>query len=122
AQLRGDNAEAVRRWQVLLTQEIPVEFRRVLESRIAGIDPGALDAIVLVEVSVAPELVDELPARSVLFVALRPAGDAAQGPPVAARRLEFFNLPEMVPLMQGDLLQALPEGRMQVIARLSASG
>lgn len=123
AQLRGDNTEAVGRWKTLLAQEIPAEFRRVLESRIAAIDPGALDAIVLVEVSLAPELVDAVPPGAVLFVALRPADSASQGPPLAARRLEFFTLPETVPMMQGDLLQGrLPEGSMRVIARLTASG
>lgn len=123
AQVRGDNPTAVQRWQALLAQEIPAEFRRVLESRIAGIDPGALDAIVLVEVGIAPELANALQPGTVLFVALRPADETQPGPPLAARRLEFFSLPETVPLMHGDLLRGdLPEGRMRVIARLTASG
>ena len=123
SQIRGDETEAVARWKQLLAQEIPPEFRRVLESRIVSIAPAALDALVLVEVNVAQELLQEIPQGAVLFVALRAVEGGVQGPPVAARRLEFFNLPETVPVMPGDLLQGgMPEGGLRVIARISASG
>jgi len=124
AQSRGEDAVALERWQKLLALDLPPEFRQVVESRVASIDPSSIDALVSVHVDVAPELAGALPPGGILYVFLRPEGEAEQGPPLAARRVEFFELPETLPLTRDNLLRgdALPEGTFTVSARLSADG
>lgn len=124
AQARGNDAVALERWQQLLARDLPPEFRQVVEGRVASIDPSSIGAMVSVNVDVAPEFSGELPAGAVLFVFLRPAGEATQGPPLAARRVEFFDLPETLPLTHSDLLRgdSLPDGDYIVTARLSVDG
>lgn len=124
AQARGDDAVALKRWQMLLARELPAEFRQVVEGRVASIDPAIVGAMVSVNVDLAPEFSGELPAGAVLFVFLRPAGETEQGPPLAARRVEFFELPETLPLTPADLLRgdSLPDGDYIVTARLSVDG
>lgn len=124
AQSRGDDAAALERWRKLLADELPAEFRQVVEGRVASIDPSKVDALVTVHVTLAPELADAIPPGSVLFVFLRAEDDPGQGPPLAARRVSFFEFPETLPLTRNDLLRSdqLPEGTFTVTARLSADG
>lgn len=124
AQARGDDAVALERWQKLLARDLPPEFRQVVEGRVASIDPSGIGAMVSVNVDLSPDFSGDLPAEAVLFVFLRPVGESEQGPPLAARRVEFFDLPETLPLTQGDLLRgdSLPKGDYIVTARLSVDG
>lgn len=124
AEARGDSTLALERWQTLLERGLPPEFRNVVEGRIASIDPGLIDALVTVEVELSPGLEDALPAGGVLFVFLRPAGETGGGLPLAARRLEYFEFPETLPLTRRDLLRGgeLPPGDIMVTARISADG
>lgn len=124
AQARGEDAVALERWQKLLARDLPPQFRQVVEGRVASIDPAGIGAMVSVNVDIAPGFSGQLPAGGVLFVFLRPAGETEQGPPLAARRVEFFDLPETLPLTQGDLLrgESLPDGEYVVTARLSVDG
>lgn len=125
AQARGDDAVALARWQKLLARELPEEFRRVVEGRVASIDPAAVGALVSVRVDVADSMKDLLPDGGVLYVFLRPAGEAEGGTlPLAARRVDYFEFPETLPLTKSDLLRGgeLPEGEFTVTARLSADG
>ncbi|MBW3567683.1 MAG: tetratricopeptide repeat protein [Proteobacteria bacterium] len=124
AQSRGDDTVALERWRKLLASELPAEFRQVVEGRVASIDPSHVDALVSVRVDIAPELAGAIPPGGVLFVFLRAEDDPGQGPPLAARRVSFFEFPETLPLTRDDLLRGdrLPEGTFTVTARLSADG
>lgn len=121
AQATGDTGTALERWQVLLGQDLPEGFRQVVEGRVASIDPAKVDALVTVEVALAPELAAALPANAVLFVFLRPQDDGSGGPPLAARRIEYFEFPEIFPVTRRNLLRGgeLPPGPFTVTARLS---
>lgn len=124
AELRGEKDLALARWQKLLARDLPADFRQIVESRVAGIDPQAVDALVRVTVTVEQALRDALPPNGVLYVFLRPANGPGGGPPLAARRVEFFSLPVTLPLTRGDILRGgeLPDGAFTVSARLSADG
>lgn len=124
AQARGDDAAALQRWQRLLARDLPPEFRQVVEGRLASIDPSAVGALLTVNIDIDDELRAALPAGGVLFVFLRPAGEAEGGLPLAARRVEFFDFPETVPVTRADLLrgETLPDGELVVSARVSADG
>ncbi|HEX7046503.1 MAG TPA: tetratricopeptide repeat protein [Gammaproteobacteria bacterium] len=124
AEMRGETELALQRWQELLARDLPANFRQVVESRVAGVDPDAINALVSVTVSVDPSLRDVLPQNGLLFVFLRPADAESSGPPLAARRVEFFKLPVTLPLTRSDILRGgeLPDGPFTVSARLSADG
>lgn len=124
AEARGDTERALARFRKLLARELPAEFRQVVEARAAAIDAGAVGALITATVDVAPELAGQVPAGAVLYVFLRGADDPGQGPPLAARRVAYFEFPVTVPVTRADLLRgdALPDGPLVVSARLSADG
>lgn len=123
AEARDDSGVALERFRKLLARDLPPDFRQVVESRVASLDPAALGALVTVKVELAPELANPLPPNAVLFVFLR-EDETASGPPLAARRLGFFDFPETVPLTPGDLIRGgeLAAGEYFVGARLSVDG
>lgn len=128
AEARGDHELALERFGQLLARDLPADFRQVVESRMLAIDPAALDALLSVEVELAPELAGKLPPDGVLYVFLRAADGNAGGPPLAARRLAFFELPQVVPVTRCDLLRGgdtsgeLAAGNYVVGVRISADG
>lgn len=124
AEMRGENGLAVERWQQLLARDLPANFRQVVETRMAGIDPDAIGALVSVTVTLDSAQQAALPPNGVLYLFLRPANDNGGGPPLAARRVEFFKLPVTVPLTRADILRGdeLPDGELIVSARISADG
>ncbi len=124
AQARGDDSTALERWQKLLARDLPPEFRQVVEGRVASIDPALVDALLTVKIDITPGMRDVLPAGGILFVFLRPYGEGEGGLPLAARRVEFYDFPETLPLTANDLLRSagLPAGEYMVTARVSADG
>lgn len=118
---RGDNALAAERWQFLLKQQdLPPQFRQVVEGRLAELDPTLVNALVTVEVTAAEGA--SPPASAALFVFIR--DPAKPGPPLAARRVNYNRLPVTVNITAGDLISGdgLPDGPVEVGAVLTESG
>lgn len=127
---RGDNKLAIARWQSLLDQDPPADYRAVIEKamREAGGTPATAHAAVAVQVrlSLATGLLRDTRPDETVYVFALPAGDAASGPPLAVRRLQVRDLPASITLtdqdavMAGRSLSAYPE--LRIMARVSKSG
>lgn len=119
AQARGEAELARERWQALLEKELPEAFRNVVEDRMRSLQVAMSDALLTVNISLSPGFEVSHP---VLYLFVRPAGDAGLGPPLAARRVDAPALPLQVSLASSDLLlgDTLPGGELEVTARLSA--
>ncbi|MGE5624241.1 MAG: c-type cytochrome biogenesis protein CcmI [Bacillota bacterium] len=132
---RGDKQTAVRRWQALLAENPPEEYRRVISKYVAeaggapvavsATSPVSTAALVRVHVTLAPALQAKTGADETLFVFAEPEGGAA-GPPLAAKRLRAGDLPLDVELTDQD---AMVQGKsladytsLVVTARISAKG
>ena len=129
---RGDKALAVQRWQALLAQDPPAEYRRVISQSIAeaGGTPGAVAAsastvTIRMHVSLAPALKAAAGADETLFVFAEPEGGAG-GPPLAVKRFHVSDLPLDIELSDQDAVMPgrhLEDyGRLTVTARISPSG
>lgn len=130
---QGDKPLAVQRWQTLLQQNPPAEYRAVIQKYIAqagGSTGGtpqqtAATGTIRIHVSLAPALRAQVQPGETLFVFALPVG-AAGGPPLAARRFQAQELPLDVTLSDQD--SPIPghtlSGQSQVvlIARISRSG
>lgn len=132
----GDNTLAIRRWQALLAQNPPAQYRAIIDKYIVkaggsvtAIPPvqsmAVTGTIVRVHVSLAPSLRSQVRPDETLFVFALPAG-VAGGPPLAVRRFTAGDLPLEVSLTDQD---APMPGRnlssqdvLQIIARISRSG
>ena len=128
----GDRKLAVRRWQTLLQQDPPQEYRQIIEKYIveAGgsvATPKEVAATggVHIHVSLAPALSAQVKPGEALFVFALPAG-AAGGPPLAARRFQAGELPLDVTLTDRD--SPIPgrtlsgQAHVVLVARVSVSG
>lgn len=118
---RGDSALAIERWQSLLKQQdLPPQFRQVVQGRLAELDPNLVDSLVRVEVGVAADA--SAPPAATLFVFIR--DPAKPGPPLAARRVSYNRLPVSVNITSADLISgdSLPQGPVEVGAVLTESG
>lgn len=126
---RGDKALAIQRWNAVLAQNPPADYRRVIEKAIvaAGGTPeaSAVGAVLAVHVSLAPALAAKASADSTVFVYVQPK-DGSGGPPLAVRRLKLSELPADLQLsdrdavMPGRVLSAYTD--VVVSARVSISG
>jgi cytochrome c-type biogenesis protein CcmH len=125
---RGDKALAVSRWNAVLVQDPPPDYRRYIEKAIAdagGVPAAGATLSVSLHVSLAPALAKGLSPDTVLFVYAQPKAGAG-GPPLAVRRLQVKDLPLDIKLSAQD---AVVPGRsiagydkLQVTARVSRSG
>lgn len=126
---RGDKALAIKRWDAVLAQDPPADYRAYIEKAIAdaGGTPAAAVAgvSISVHVSLAPALAAQASPGDAVFVYVRPASGEA-GPPLAAKRLQVKDLPIDMQLSDQD---AVVPGRVisayaavTVIARVSKSG
>ncbi len=127
---RGDQALAADRWEKLLGLNPPDEIRQILRARIAewrGLPPTPLEkpgAVVVANVTVAPEVSAQLPEDAAVFVIARDPG--APSPPIAVARRRLAELPATVELGDGDSmipgrsLSAFSE--FELVARVSLSG
>lgn len=129
---RGDKHLAVERWQTLLNQDPPVEYRRVIEKYIvdAGGSVGAAvtkaPAVAIhVHVILSPGLQARVQPDETLFVFAVPQGGAG-GPPLAARRFQAHSLPLDITLTDQDSPIAgrslSGQTHVTVMARISLSG
>lgn len=127
---RGDKKLAVSRWQALLKQDPPAEYRQVIEKYIVAAGgkvtaPATMAGGIHIHVSLAPALAAQVKPDETLFVFALPAGGAG-GPPLAARRLQAGQLPLDITLTDQD--SPIPgrtlSGRAEVLvmARISVSG
>lgn len=118
---RGEPQLAAARWQRLLDQKLPEEFRRLVLERLAEISPDAVPAWLRVQVTVADA--PDLPENAALFVFVRDPA-APNGMPIAARKLIAPQFPVSLPLTDADLLQGNQpgEGRLEVGALLAPGG
>lgn len=129
---RGDKQLAIGRWQALLKQDPPQEYRDVIEKYIVAaggklsvpLQAGTAAGIRL-HVSLAPALNAKVRPDETLFVFALPAG-AAGGPPLAAKRLQAGDLPVDLTLTDQD--SPIPgrtlsgQARVLVMARISVGG
>lgn len=126
---RGDKRLAIQRWNAVLAQNPPADYRAYIEKAIAeaGGKPAVAvaGASIRMHVSLAPSLTAKASPDDTVFVYVRPAGGDA-GPPLAAKRLQVRDLPLDLTLSDQD---AVIPGRVIsaydaviVIARVSKSG
>jgi cytochrome c-type biogenesis protein CcmH len=126
---RGDKQLAIRRWNAVLAQNPPADYRAYVEKAItdaggtpAGPAPGVF---IGVRVSLAPALASKVTPNDTVFIYVRPQGDVA-GPPLAAKRMQVRDLPAAIQLSDRD---AVVPGRkisaydaVTVIARVAKGG
>lgn len=127
---RGDKTLAITRWQALLTQGPPPEYRVIIEKSIAAAG-GAVTpttpagAEIQVRVMLAADLRDKVSPAEALFVFAVPAGQSG-GPPLVARRFEVRDLPLEVTLSNSDAVLAdhnlTGVARATIIARIASKG
>lgn len=126
---RGDKKLAISRWNAILAQDPPKDYRQYIVKAItdAGGTPAAASfgVFIGVRVSLAPALATAVPPDTAVFVYVQPK-DGAGGPPLAAKRLQVKDLPLDMKLSDQD---AVVQGRVisgydavTVTARISKSG
>lgn len=134
---RGDKTLAVSRWQALLAQDPPAEYRAVIEKSIAAIGASATPRVpatgaaaagsteIHVRVTLAAKLRGKVSPDETLFVFAVAAGQSG-GPPLLARRFEVRNLPLEMTLNSADVVVAGQSlngvRRATVIARIASHG
>ena len=126
---RGDKSLAIQRWQAILDQYPPADYRRYIAKAIidAGGKPAEVSADVFIQmqVSLTQGLTARLAPDTAVFVYAQPK-DGSAGPPLAARRFQVKDLPLVLKLSDQD---AVVPGRtisaydeVVVTARVSKSG
>ncbi|MGA9853402.1 MAG: c-type cytochrome biogenesis protein CcmI [Gammaproteobacteria bacterium] len=132
---RGDKNLAVARWQALLAQDPPPEYRMIIEKSIVAAggtiapatkpDVARTAAKIRVRVTLDSSLRNMVSPDETLFVFAEPVGQD-DGPPLAVRRFQVRDLPLDVTLTDTDSMLA---GRklsdyfsVNVIARISKGG
>lgn len=133
---RQDNEAAVGHWQILARQELPENFRHVLERQLKRLgaevpatatiptETAATAPVIRVKVEVAPGLVTDLPPSTTVFVYAK----AQKGPgmPVAVSRMTLAELPAEIVLSDamsmagGPALSSL--AHWAVYARIAPAG
>jgi cytochrome c-type biogenesis protein CcmH len=126
---RGDKKLAISRWNAILAQDPPEDYRQYIEKAItgAGGTPAASVASVFIsaQVRLDPALAKTVSPDATVFVYVQPK-DGAGGPPLAAKRLQVKDLPVDIKLSDQD---AVVPGRvlssyddLEVTARVSKHG
>lgn len=141
AATRGDTALARSRWQALKELHPPPQIEQMLDARIAALGPaesgtnasaagtsasseGSAEALVTVNIHIAPALKSRLKPETPLFVFAREPD--SRGPPLAAKRLTSDAIGTQIRLSAADSMmpgRVLVAGkRVSVTARVSFSG
>jgi cytochrome c-type biogenesis protein CcmH len=131
---RGDKTLAVSRWQALLAQDPPSDYRAIIEKSIVAAGgtlarapqaaAGTAANIIRVRITLAA-LRTRVSPDETLFVFAEPAGQDA-GPPLVVRRYQVRDLPLDIRLSDVDSM--LPGrglagvSRATIVARISKSG
>lgn len=133
---RGDKKLAVSRWQALLAQDPPAQYRDIIskyiveaggkpEGRVAVAAAGPEGTGIHVHVSLAPALSAAVKPGETLFVFALPVGGAG-GPPLAVRRFQAGDLPLDLTLTDQDSPIAghglSGQDHVVLVARISVSG
>jgi cytochrome c-type biogenesis protein CcmH len=126
---RGDKALAVQRWQAILAQDPPEEYRQTIAKAItdAGGTPAAIAAgvVISLHVTLAADLMGKAAAGQTVFVYAQPK-DGAGGPPLAVQRLRVADLPADLELTDRDAVipgrNLSSSGDVLVTARISRTG
>lgn len=132
---RGDKTLAVQRWQALLAQDPPAQYRAIISKYIvqAGgsvanappVSAAAGGTVLRLHVSLAPALRHQVRPDETLFVFALPEGTTG-GPPLAVRRFQAGALPLDVTLSDQDAPvpgQSLSgHAQLRVVARISRRG
>ena len=127
---RGDKALALKRWNIILAQHPPADYRAYIEKAITdaggNVASSATTSVYIgMRVSLAPELAAKAPPGATVFIYARPKGDAS-GPPLAVRRITVDQLPMDVRLSDQDAVvpsRVLSAFEYAIVtARVSLSG
>ncbi|MDE2272792.1 MAG: c-type cytochrome biogenesis protein CcmI [Gammaproteobacteria bacterium] len=133
---RGDKVLAVSRWNALLAQDPPAEYRKIIEKAIAAaggmVAPAANAAAVVptgnsihVRVTLDARLRKQVSPDETLFVFAEPV-DQRGGPPLAVRRFQVRDLPIEVTLSSADAVIAGHDlanvARATIVARIASRG
>jgi cytochrome c-type biogenesis protein CcmH len=128
ARQRNDNARALAHWKRLAGQELPQDFRQLLERQIlqaGGTPPQAPQRFqIAVQVSLDPKLMAQVSPDMPVFLYARVPGQG--GPPLAVMRKRVSELPLSVAL--DDSLSMLPERKLSsvdywtITARIARQG
>ncbi|MDE2070326.1 MAG: c-type cytochrome biogenesis protein CcmI [Gammaproteobacteria bacterium] len=133
---RGDKALAVSRWNALLAQNPPAEYRAIIEKAIAAaggaVAPAANSEAVApsgrsihVRVTLDARLRNQVSPDETLFVFAAPVGERG-GPPLAVRRFRVSDLPIEVTLSNSDAVIAGHDlasvMRATIVARIASRG
>lgn len=137
----GDAGAAKARWTALLELNPPERIRQIIETQLAQLDgagqatpapgvvagaatPGNAGGSLELQVSLSPDLKDQVPADAPLFVFVR--DPARPGPPLAVIRRRAGDLPASLRISDADVmlpgnsLAALQQAR--VVARIAKGG
>lgn len=131
----GDKALAVSRWQALLAQDPPPEYRAIIEKSITAAggtiaqapkpNVAVATAGIRVHVTLDSSLRTKVSPDETLFVFAEPVGQSG-GPPLAVRRFQVRDLPLDVMLSNADSMLASRKlsdyPKVNIIARISKSG
>lgn len=133
---QGNKVLAVSRWNALLTQNPPAEYRAIIEKAIAAaggaVAPAANSGAVApsgrsihVRVTLDARLRNQVSPDETLFVFAEPVG-ARGGPPLAVRRFRVSDLPIEVTLGNSDAVIAGHDlasvARATIVARIASRG
>ena len=133
---RGDKALAVSRWNMLLAQDPPAEYRRIIEKAIVAaggaVAPAAESKAVAqsaggihVRVALDARLRNQVSPDETLFVFAEPVGQRG-GPPLAVRRFQVRDLPIEVTLTNSDAVIAgytlAGMASATIVARIASRG
>jgi cytochrome c-type biogenesis protein CcmH len=112
---RGDKTGALEYWNKVARQELPPDFRRMLESQIAqagGKPPAAPQSLQIpVQVTLDPQLASRVTGEMPVFIYARAGGQG--GPPLAVVRRSVAELPLTVVL--DDSQSMLPERKLSSV-------
>ena len=128
---RGDKSLAIQRWQTLLTENPPENFRKLIVTRIQAAG-GTIPAAVITEgkgiavhITLDPALRSKVTPDETLFVFAEPLGQTS-GPPLAVRRFQVRDLPLQMTLSDTDSMlfgrKLSDYAAVTIIARISPQG
>ena len=133
---RGDKDLAVSRWNALLAQDPPAEYRRIIEKAITAAGGAVAPTLsaqavvpsgrsIHVRVTLDAHLRGQVSPDEILFVFAEPLGQR-DGPPLAVRRFQVRDLPIEVTLSSADAVIAGHDlagvAQATIVARIATRG
>jgi cytochrome c-type biogenesis protein CcmH len=131
---RGDKNLAVRRWQLLLAQNLPADYQTMVRKSIeeaggSGTPTAAPAAAYAINIHVVldAKLRQQISPDETVYVYAEPSGPKA-GPPLAVRRYKVKDLPVSITLsdedamVQGRSISNFADADITLVARISKTG